>query len=190
MSHSTPQDHPSPAIGFCCSNLTELSNPTRPCCAGSILSMLPIPTILHALSTQHLAAAQRSEIHVLPSTPEFTHIIRNCGWFVAFGASALPPSSSPSNTFFTLAHINNSVGCVQLPYPFDCGVAWQKVDEFRQELLCPTTRQIFGVQVWADPVLLGAQVLVGEAVSGQVGGGGGEGSFLCGQGFDGRPPSR
>ncbi|KAE9376036.1 hypothetical protein N431DRAFT_464094 [Stipitochalara longipes BDJ] len=171
MPHSTLQSHPNPRVGFCCS--------------GSILDMLPLSDIMRTLSTQHLPASQRSEIYVLPPssarTSEFQHIIRSCGWFVVVYAFNTPSLSS--TTYFTKAMIGNAPSCLQLTEPWDCGVAWQKVEKLHHLLQCSTTGRMFEAEVWAGPALLNAEMLVGEAVQDEATGE----TFLTGSGFGGRP---
>jgi hypothetical protein len=105
---------------------------------------------------------QQEIIHTGPNSPDTQPVIRGCGWFAA--VTTCPESSAQkTRTYFTKAVIKYQVSCLELPDPFNCGIKWQKVDDLRYTLKCPTTATSFEVHIWADPALLNATILVGSA---------------------------
>jgi hypothetical protein len=111
------------------------------------------------------------------STPDLTHLqaaARGCGWFVAITKSTSPNDSVyywedlDSPTYVTKAIVNGEIRCLELEDPFDCGVEWVKVEALRYRLLCPIATRRFDVQVWADPALIGATILMCLAVEDEV----------------------
>lgn len=145
--------------------------------------MLPFPDIIRALSSQHLPAiptctshATREEILVLPPHL-FSHpVVRGCGWFAAVSSSSLNSTVDKSGeqitTYFTKAVMANKVSNLQIPSPFEfaSGIAWVNVEKMKHVFRCEITGRVWEVQLWADPALLGSQVIVGSEVSDGRGG--------------------